>query len=265
MDRYWAKIGVGALAIFGVGMTGVTLAKKGVHELKTVAAGRVVEAIQQSPSRFLTFRLDGRRIGQVRTIEVSNDGEWNAHSVAMKVDLSEGREPDDLGECALAADDLRYRRDASFRCVSEDDIGDENLTQIGEVTFAPAGVTRPLYLGARQLRDLNRSELRGLKATLKSDDGRRVAGDAHFDVMTDHGRERGTVKLDAADGRANIEIRGEDGRELFSLRADGRGVSINAKDKRGSNLLKLLAGDAGVHVDVSSDERKAEKDSPEKN
>jgi hypothetical protein len=260
MDRYWAKIGVGALGIFGVGMAGVTLAKKGVHELKTAAVGQVAEALQHPRTELLNFRLDGRRIGQVRSVEVSNEGEWTAKSVAMQVEVTDGRAPADLAECSLAAEQLEYRKDAAFRCVTKSDIDDEGLVQIGEVTFAPAGVTRPLFIEEREVRRLAKSELRGLKATLTSDDGKRVTGNAKFDVQTDRGRERGTVVVDAGDGRANIEIRGDDGRELFRLRADDHGVSINAKDKRGSNLLRLLAGEAGVHLDVKADDLKAEKD-----
>jgi hypothetical protein len=260
MDRYWAKIGFGALAIFGIGMTGVTLAKKGVHELKTAAMGEAAQILRHPPTDLLNFRLDGRRIGQVKSVEVSNEGEWTAKSVAMKVQVITGREPDDLSGCSLAAEDFAYRKDAAFRCVTKSEIDDEGLVQIGEVTFAPANLTRPLFIAEREVRKLAKSDLRGLKATLTSDDGKRVTGNARYDLQTDRGRERGTVVVDAGDGRANIEIRGDDGRELFRLRADDHGVSINAKDKRGSNLLRLLAGEAGVHLDVKSDDLKAEKD-----
>ncbi|MCC7132553.1 MAG: hypothetical protein IT352_07910 [Gemmatimonadales bacterium] len=256
MDAYWAKIGLGAAAIFGVGMVGVTAAKKGVAELKTVASAPVQEALQRMPGALLNFRLDGRRVGQVRTIEVSNEGEWTANSVAMTVALESGRAPADLADCSLATEELAHRKDASFRCVTPAEIDDEGLVQIGEVRFEPDAVTRPLYVEQRQIRKLERSDLRGLKASINSTDGKSVHGVADFDVQTNHGRrERGTVKLDASDGRAVIEIVGEDGRELFRLRADEAGVSINAKDKRGANLLRLLAGDAGVHLDVKTDNK----------
>ncbi|MSR03242.1 MAG: hypothetical protein EXR94_10980 [Gemmatimonadetes bacterium] len=72
-----------------------------------------------------------------------------------------------------------------------------------------------------------------------------------FDVSSGHGaRHRGTVKVDASDGRAVIEINGENGEELFRLRADDNGVSINARDKRGRTLLKLLAAETGVQLNA---------------
>jgi len=84
-----------------------------------------------------------------------------------------------------------------------------------------------------------------------------VTGEATYDIETHHGdRERGSVRLNAADGRALIEIRDEAGRELFSLRANDRGVSIDARNKRGQELLKLLAGEAGVSIDVNTDKRR---------
>ena len=251
MDRYWTKIGVGAVCVFGVGMAGITLAKKGVAELKTAAFGPVQEALSRAPS-LLTFRLDGRRVGRVKSIEVANeDGDWNARSVLMMVELEPGRAPDDLASCALATETFSHRKDASFRCVDEAAIEHERLVQVGEIQFEPSAITRPLYLARRDVRQLGRSELRGLKATVASPDGKAIKGLANYDVETSRGnRERGTVRIDASDGRALIEITGEDGRELFRLRADDGGVSISAKDKKGTNVLKLLAGEAGVHLDV---------------
>jgi len=250
MDRFWGKIGLGALGIFGVGMGGITLAKKGIHELKTATiAGPVQAALHNLPTGLLNFRLDGRRIGKVRSVDVSNEGEWNSKSVQMTVALESGRAPNDLGDCQLATETMGHRTDASFRCVGSDEIADENLVEIGTVRFEPDDVTRPLFIREREVRDLNRSELRGLKANLHSADGKTVQGQAKFDVETKSGtRERGTVRIDAADGRALIEIRGENGEELFHLRADDNGVSINAKDKRGRSLVKLLAGEVGVQM-----------------
>ena len=260
MDRYWARIGIGALAIFGVGFTGVTLAKKGIHDLKTAAIDQVAEALKHPSTDLLNFRLDGRRIGQVRSIEVSNEGEWTAKSVLMQVALLNGREPEDLADCQLATEDIEYRKDAAFRCVTGDEVKDEGLVQIGEVTFSPSKVTRPLFVSEHDVRKLAKSDLRGLKATLTSEDGKTVKGEARYDVNTDRGRERGTVKVDAGDGRALVEIKGEDGRELFQLQADEHGVVMNAKDRQGSNLLRLLAGQAGVHLDIKTDGIKAEKE-----
>ncbi|MFN0178450.1 MAG: hypothetical protein ACKVZ0_06585 [Gemmatimonadales bacterium] len=253
MDKYWVKIALGAAVVFGVGMTGVTLAKKGVHELKTAALGPVPAVLAALRSELLNFRLDGRRIGSVKRIDVSNEGEWTPKSVQIRVALAE--EIDGLEECQLATDRWgRRHEDARFRCVTDEDITDEELVQVGEVRFEPGDLVRPLYATERDVRRINRSAIRGLKGSLHSEDGNAVTGEASFDVEDRRGhREKGTVRLDASDGGALIEIRDEQGREIFKLRANEQGVSLNANDKRGNALLRLLAGEAGVSMKIDAE------------
>ena len=252
MDRFWGKIAFGALGIFGLGMGGITLAKKGIHELKTTAvAGPIQAALHHLPTDLLNFRLDGRRIGKVRSVEVSNEGEWTAESIQMTVALEPGRAPDDLGDCQLASEMQGRRKDASFRCVNSDEVAEDDLVKIGTVRFEPGEITRPLFVEQNDLRRMNRSDLRGLKANFRSEDGKAVQGEASFDLGNRHGNhEKGTVRIDARDGKALIEVHGENGERLFRLRADDNGVSINASDKRGRSLLKLLAGETGVHLNA---------------
>lgn len=249
--RYWTKIGLGALGVFCLGIVTLSAAKTGLAQLKTVAAAPVQRALQNAPAQLLNFRLDGRRIGKIKSLEVASQGDWNADAVAMTVAVAEGREVD-LADCGIASESRSHRRDAAFRCVTAADVADEGLTQIGEVRFEPAGITRPLYVERHQYRELQRSEIRGLKGQMTSPDGETVTGNAEFDIQSNGKRERGTVKIDAGDGRAVIEVRGENGQELFRLRADDRGVSINATDKRGSSLMRLLAGETGVKIDVQN-------------
>ncbi len=253
MDKYWVKIGLGALCVFGVGMTGISLARKGVHEVKTAALGPVRHALTNLPTDLLNFRLDGRRIGQIKQIDVSNDGEWTATSVQIQVALD--RAAEGLADCLLTNERWGHRtKDARFRCVGQDDIGAENLVQVGEVRFEPGSLNRPLYASRRDIRQIDRSEIRHLKATVSSADGKSISGQAKYDLRDQRGSEQqGTVRLDAGDGRALIEIRDNAGQEIFRLRADDKGVSINAKDKRGNALLRLLAGESGVDIKVNAE------------
>jgi hypothetical protein len=254
------------VAIFGVGMTGITVARKGAHEFKSAAVGSIQHILRDVPAKFLAFRLNGDRVGRLRTLDVSTDGDWSAKSVKMEVSLDDPSSADQLAKCNLAADDFRHGADdVNFRCVSESDIDDERLAQVGEARFQPGDLVRPLFVRARELRRLEHSDIKNLKANLSSDDGKSVHGNADYDIRDRHGdRQKGSVRLDASDGRALIEIKDENGNELFHLRADDRGVSFNAKDRRGRELIKLLAGDAGMHLNVKADkdekEDKAEKD-----
>jgi hypothetical protein len=253
MSLYWLKIGGGALAIFGVGMTGITAAKKGAEGIKSVASSSVQHIIRDVPAKFLAFRLHGDRIGTLRSLDVTSEGDWSANSVTMNVALNGPESNADLGTCNLAAEDFRHRNDdVNFRCVSKAEIEDEELAQVGEVHFEPGDFTRPLYLPEHQLRRLERTKIRNLKANLSSEDGKSVHGKAEYDLRDRRGhRQSGTVRLDASDGRALIEIRDANGDELFHLRADDRGVSINANDRRGRELMRLIAGQAGVHLEVN--------------
>lgn len=253
MNRYWVKIGLGALCVFGVGMTGISLARKGVHEVKTATLGPIRQALTHLPTDLLNFRLDGRRIGQIKQVDVSNDGEWTAKSVQMEVALD--REAEGLADCLLTNERWGHQsRDARFRCVTQDEVADEDLVQVGEVRFEPGSLTRPLYAAQHDLDRLERNDIRGLKATISSADGKSVTGQAKYDIRDHRGSDyKGSVRLDASDGRALIEIRDDNGRELFHLRADDHGVSINAKDKRGNALLRLLAGEAGVDIKVNAE------------
>ncbi|MEZ4456033.1 MAG: hypothetical protein R2882_05690 [Gemmatimonadales bacterium] len=254
MAGYWTKIGLGSVAIFGIGMTGVSLAREGISELKTVAYRPVKEALAQAP-KLLTFRMDGQRLGRLRAIDVNAErGTLEAGSIRMLVDIEPGRIPSDLATCALTPERGSRTSDASFRCVDEATVSDEGLVEVGQIEFQPADITRPLYLARRDLRQIRRSDINGLKARISSETDNAIQGVADFDVTTNRGRrERGTVTIDAKDGKAVIEVRGKDGRELFKLNATDAGVSISAHDKDGANLLRLLAGEAGVHLDVKAE------------
>lgn len=253
MSNYWVKIGLGAACVFGVGMTGISLAKKGIHEIKTAAIGPIAQALSHLPSDLLRFRLDGRRIGQIKQIEVASKGEWDANSIQMKVALD--REAEGLSDCLVASESWgEGQKEARFRCVDKAAISDESLVEVGRVEFNPGSIVRPLFVAEHDVRRLDRSDIRGLKASLSAPDDKSVTGDAKFDIADHAGkRQQGTVHLDAADGRALIEIKDDNGNELFRLRADDHGVSISAKDKKGNALLRLLAGDAGVDVKVNAE------------
>jgi hypothetical protein len=245
MNRYWLGIGAGALAVFGVGMTGITLGKKGLHELKTVAAAPVAEALR-APLGVLRFRLDGERIGEVRAVNVNSDGSWGSDAVHLMVTLDDAAAADHLKGCGIAGDRMsRPKDDARFRCVSPSDVDDEDLTQIGQVEFQPGDLVRPLYVSSRDRRRLERSDVRSLKANLTSNDGKSVDGQASFDLdVKNGGHQRGTVSIHAGDGRALIDIRDENGKALFQLNANDGGVSLKASDGKGSDLVRLLVGEA---------------------
>jgi len=242
MNRYWLGIGAGALAVFGVGMAGITLGKKGLHELKTVATAPV--QVLREPLGVLRFRLDGERIGQLRSVKVNSDGSWGDKAIQLVVALDAGVSTDHLETCGIAGDRMSNPRDdARFRCVSKSEVDDQDLTQIGEVEFQPGDLVRPLYVTDHDRRRLERSDVRSLQADLTSQDGKSIEGQASFDFDSRSGKhQQGTVSIHAGDGRALIDIRDENGKAVFQLRANESGVSLKAADGEGSDLVRLLTG-----------------------
>lgn len=243
MNRYWLGIGAGALVVFGVGMAGISLGKKGLHELKTAVAGPVAEVLQE-PIAALRFSLDGERIGRLQSLEVQSDGQWTDRAIHLVVGLDDPGAAAHLADCGIAGDRIRGPKDdAHFRCVTEAQIERERLVQIGQVRFEPGQLERPLYIADRDRRQLERSDLRSLQANLTSSDGETVEGRARFDIEDRHGRrERGVVNIRAGDGRALIDIRDEQGNRIFHLNAHDGGVSIKAADGKGRDLIRILAG-----------------------
>ena len=84
MRAYWFKIMLGALVIFAVGLTGVSIARRIKGRVESNADIHV-------PLRFVPFRLDGVRVGTFRrlvihrqrpnmvssvNLAVQNDGQW---------------------------------------------------------------------------------------------------------------------------------------------------------------------------------------------
>jgi hypothetical protein len=252
MNRYWLGIGAGALAVFGIGMGAMSLGRKGIHELST-ALGGTVAAKLAGPIDALRFRLDGRRLGHLETMEVRSDGSWGADAIRIVVRLDDPAGAAALEDCALAGERAGGPDgEARFRCAGEAEVRSGRLVQLGEVRFEPGALVRPLYVAERERRSLEGSDIRRLQASLSSPDGEQVRGQAQFDVAAEGGaRHRGVVRLEAGHGRALIDIRDDQGKALFRLSAGEQGVSIDASDRRGRELARLLAGEAGVKVKVA--------------
>ncbi|MEO8449525.1 MAG: hypothetical protein ABI647_07035 [Gemmatimonadota bacterium] len=253
MNRLWIKIALGALVVFGVGMTGVTLSRRGVTQLKSMALGSLVKL--KNPLPALVFRLDGHRLGAIRLLEINNGDSWGPKSIQMAVVLDQTGFANELTDCRLTASHRGNSFDReTFRCADQSEVEDGALQEIGQAVFEPAGLTRPIYLRARDIAQLDRSGIHQLKAKVNADEhAKTVNGDVNFDIEGRHGdRQRGSVKLNADDHGAFLLVRDESGREVVNLRADDNGVSFNVNDKAGRRLLKLIADQTGASIKIDA-------------
>ncbi len=65
MRNYWLRIALGAVAIFIVGMIGVTLARQGVGRVRHVVEGSGPISV---PLAFIPFHLNGQKLGTVSRV-----------------------------------------------------------------------------------------------------------------------------------------------------------------------------------------------------
>jgi hypothetical protein len=153
MRSYWMRILLGALAVFAIGMVGVTLFRRGRDKVTEVVTG---SGPLSFPLPFVPFRLDGNRLGTVEHLVINRDGPKKVSSVELEVKLDDSLMAQGLAGCRLAANlesDSATKGDvnvhvnrmgerAFFFCATSDSA----LVPFGTVTMNPGGVTVPLLV-----------------------------------------------------------------------------------------------------------------------
>ena len=247
MNRYWTRIALGALLVFGLGLTGMAAVKKGkaeVRSLLSTAARRIPLQLAN-----LEFRFLGQPIGAVTGIDVQRNEPGDLGKVTIKVDLEDETSLTELRACRLTADDLEHWSSRTgFRCAEAAEV-EGDFVQMGEVIFQPAGLSRPLYLPGHAVDRWRHSDIRSLDASMSTDRKGGVTARGRYDLAGErHGFERGSFSLQADSGGAFISVRDDQGRSLVNFRADQHGVNLSVKDRHGRNLLKLLADSLGAAI-----------------
>jgi hypothetical protein len=153
MRSYWLRILFGALAVFCIGMVGVTIFRHGRAKVTEVVAGSGPLTI---PLPFVPFQLDGNKLGTVERLVVNRDAPKKVSSVDLEVKLDDSLFAQGLAGCRLAANlesDSATRGDinvhvnrmgdkAFFFCAKSD----SGLVPFGTVTMHPGDVTVPLLV-----------------------------------------------------------------------------------------------------------------------
>lgn len=226
--RYWTRVALGALLVFGLGLAGLAAFNRGAAEVRSLVSAAAMQLPLQLAR--LDFSLDGRKIGKVSGIEVHRTGPADPGRVKLQVALAD---PGDLGaleSCLLTSDDLdRLPQTSGFRCADAAEIG-AGLVEMGQVVFQPAELVRPLYLPNHTIERWRRSEVRSLDASLTADGQGGVTGQGRFEVAKSHrGVKRGTFRLEADERGAVISIQDHLGRSLFDFNATEHGVSVKVR------------------------------------
>lgn len=162
MRKYWIRIGVGALAVFAIGMIAVTVARRGLARVHHVVEGEGPVTI---PLAFIPFSLDGHKLGTLDRVTLNRDSPRHVTSVELGIDLEDSLVAQGLRGCRLMANldsdrsqkgiDIRRGSfsEGAFHCLSGDSVPPEFI-EFGEAVFEPGEVRTPLFLTREMVDEL---------------------------------------------------------------------------------------------------------------
>jgi hypothetical protein len=153
MRTYWLRILLGALAVFAVGMIGITFARRTRDKVTAVVTGTGPLSI---PLPFVPFELEGNKLGQLERLVVNREAPKKVSSVDLEVKLDDSLVVQGLAGCRLAANIESYSRksgEINFRSHRLEDQAfffcaksDSGLVEFGTVKLTPGDVTVPLLV-----------------------------------------------------------------------------------------------------------------------
>lgn len=250
MNRYWLRIVLGAVLIFGLGMTAMAMARRGTRHFRSVLAsvgGQIPTKLANLP-----VRLDGRVLGRIERLEVDRRNQAEIGRVRVTVRLDDPGLLDRLTRCDLVTDDARRLADGgSFQCVDPGMLSHTGYVRFGEITFEPGSLTRAVYLPEADVEEWLHTDIRRLDARLQRAADGTVRAQGSYDLDPGKGsRERGTFDLRADSGGARFFVRDDRGREVVQFRADESGVFLSVRDRHGKDLVRLIADSIGAALRV---------------
>ena len=223
MRNYWLRIGLGAAAIFTVGMIGISLARQGVHHVRGVVEGSGPISLSIP---FLTFNLNGEKLGKVSKVMLLREAPKKISAVELEIALRDSVVARGLEGCRLSAnfDDDRSSSGVSvsnrqlstgvFTCLSPQDSAPD-FQEFGRAVFQPGDVSVPLLLPNDLVNDLRKGDFEDTP-----EDSISHAAQASADSISEAIEERADSIAAAAEERADsIVARSE--RLVDSLRKEG--------------------------------------------
>ncbi len=241
MRSLWSKISLGAVGVFLVGMLLITGFRRSREAVTNAVSGALVPALHAaatyaaSTRTDLPFRLDGTRLGTVTRMQLERAEANQPMSVRLVVQLDDEVDTGDLQRCdLLSASETDVDFEHGFRCGER---GGPGLVEIGEVRFEPAGFTRPVKAGSAQLSKLRDGD--PFRANIDLTHG------MHLDA---HGRNEGSVRVQADSTGAVMRVRDRKGGDLVRISADSNHAFIQIRDESGKVVFRLQAGDSGVNM-----------------
>jgi hypothetical protein len=227
MRNYWLRIALGALAVFTVGMIGVTLARQGMGRVRGVIEGSGPVSI---PLPFVAFSLQGQRLGSVDRVILHREAPKQISAVELQIRLRDSVVAQGLAGCRLAANldkdtdkgvsvHIGGRRISPgvFSCLGSTAQDTPNFQEFGFAVLEPGHVTLPLLLPSDVVSDLQQGEL---DINIPDEDSISAAAEAQAESMADAADARADSIAQAAELKAD-SIVAHSRRLVDSLRREG--------------------------------------------
>jgi len=229
MRNYWLKILLGALAVFAVGMVGVTLARRGIAGVERVVASDQPLTI---PLGLVPFELQGERLGKLDHVTLIRKSPQEVTAVELEIKLADSLVARGLAGCRLVANmetrgdsgvDIRVGPHAAtvFYCAGADDSSTTDLLEYGHATLQPGDIEIPLLLTRDVVKELQHLDF--------GKGGPAEATAAQADSIEQANQERAD-SIEVAVQRA-LERSGEERRRTMdSIKATVRHVADSLRD-----------------------------------
>lgn len=153
MNRYWLRIGLGALAVFAVGYAGWRLVERGVGEVRDLAMSDQEISIPLFGA--LPFTVEGRRVGSLQRLTLLRDAPKQISGVIVRVSGADSLPEGVFESCGFTVQDpTRLNEHTEFRCL-RDSTELTGLESFGEVRIETPGgvVVRKIYLPPDVIRE----------------------------------------------------------------------------------------------------------------
>ncbi len=144
MAKYWIKIGVSALLIFGVGYTAYATGRRFVEKIKS-DADLTIPLIGD----FVPFKLDGTRIGSIRALTINRSAPSQLSGFGIRARLASAEGLAKVRDCIVSVTDVENLDErTTFFCLKSD----SGYRAFGEVRFelrsdgSTTSITQPLML-----------------------------------------------------------------------------------------------------------------------
>jgi hypothetical protein len=157
MRNYWLRILFGALAIFAVGMVGVTLARQGVGRVRGVVEGSGPITL---PVAFVPFKLDGEKIGTIQRVKILRNAPNQVRSINVQVHLADSVSPRRLDPCILVAEGFQHiNSKTTVLCSNAEDTVGENLARVGDIQLSKTNRSFRLFMPREDIEELTDSDV----------------------------------------------------------------------------------------------------------